>query len=345
MYQRKAALFARIAALLASGAVALLCVDYGPLEGGQPEAGAPVALDLSNRRQLTIGELLALQKLSSLRSLNLSSAGVTDAHLQVVCKLATLEELNLGYTMVTDGGVSELKRLKKLRALWAHGTRITDEGMPTLAALSTLRILWLSTVTDSGLKERVTVPNLEDWCLGGNCISNNRISNNGMEHVSKCANLQRLALYGGVRVEKDGLLMLSNIKTLRSLSLEDMPIGKTELNVLVSMRRLEHLHLSNVGTLDDGLDGVAKLEGLKVLRLPRAVLCERNARAIAALADLGTLTKPSFSRSPFVIRSAPQLLSRLLCGQGGPYGQATVARCALGKNRRAPSTARSQAQG
>src|SRR5438105_87862 len=60
---------------------------------------------------------------------------------------------------------------------------------------------------------------------------------------------------------------------------------------------------------------------------------------------LGTLTKLSFLENRSVIHSAAHLLSHFSFGQGGPYGQATLAGCTLGKSRCRNAGAASQAEG
>jgi hypothetical protein len=85
--------------------------------------------------------------------LNLRSAGVTDAQLDLIASLQVLSHLRLENNPITDAGVSRLTVLKSLSYLNLFGTRISDRGLASLGSLENLRAVyvWQTAVTDAGV--------------------------------------------------------------------------------------------------------------------------------------------------------------------------------------------------
>ena len=88
-------------------------------------------------------KLACLKRLSNLRWLDLSNAGITDAALEHVAGLARLETLSLRFTPITDEGVRQLESSARLKWLDLTNTRVTDDSLPRLAMLVQLERLKL----------------------------------------------------------------------------------------------------------------------------------------------------------------------------------------------------------
>jgi hypothetical protein len=86
-------------------------------------------------------KLACLKRLKSLRWIDLSNAGITDAALVHVAGLARLEWLSVRFTPITDEGVRQLESSARLKWLDLTNTRVTDDSLPRLAMLVQLERL------------------------------------------------------------------------------------------------------------------------------------------------------------------------------------------------------------
>jgi formylglycine-generating enzyme required for sulfatase activity len=158
--------------------------------------------------QVTDFELLHLQKLAKLESLNLGNTQVTDDGLKKLCDkrkndagqevyfegLPKLESLNLGNTQVTDDGLEHLKELKTLVSLVLGNTKVTDDGLKTLR--DTKKNVFGQELHFEGL------PKLESLNL-----SNTQVTDAGLEHLQELKTLQWLDVEN-TQVTNKGLVSL-----------------------------------------------------------------------------------------------------------------------------------------
>ncbi|MCE5267707.1 MAG: hypothetical protein LLG00_07465 [Planctomycetaceae bacterium] len=102
-------------------------------------------------------DLVCLEPLEDLSSLDLSGAPITDAGLVHLKRLHRLELLRLSNCAITDAGLSNLHGLLRLDFLDLSHCAITDTGLVNLRDIKGLHLLILSgcPITDAGL------PNLE----------------------------------------------------------------------------------------------------------------------------------------------------------------------------------------
>jgi hypothetical protein len=101
------------------------------------------------------GDLVALQRLDRLESLNVSGTGIDDAGLPYVGRIRSLRSLHLGQTRITDDGLRHLMGLNRLEHLDLSGTSVTDDGLRHLEGLRALKLLFVheTRVTDEGAAE------------------------------------------------------------------------------------------------------------------------------------------------------------------------------------------------
>jgi hypothetical protein len=133
----------------------------------------PVILIDLHKTGITDADLVALQRVPSLRTLNLHGTSISDAGLAYVSGLTGLLVLHLSDTAVTDAGLQHLKRLTNLRELGLANTKITDEGLIALRGLSNLQILALSGthISDRGLQNLKGLSNLKQVFLSHTSVT------------------------------------------------------------------------------------------------------------------------------------------------------------------------------
>jgi Leucine Rich Repeat (LRR) protein len=88
-------------------------------------------------------DLQQLQKMLSLRWLDLSNTTITDADLAFLEFTPRLEFLLLWSTGITDGGLQHIARLARLQKLDLSGTKISDNGLDRLSELHDLLELYV----------------------------------------------------------------------------------------------------------------------------------------------------------------------------------------------------------
>jgi Leucine-rich repeat (LRR) protein len=114
--------------------------------------------------RVTDADLACVERLTSLRRLDVNFQQITDAGLVHLRDLTELRILNLTGTNVTDAGLEHLNGLRNLQILHLAGTRVTDAGMVKLKTLTSLQQLSVerTPVTDAGIAElRQALPTLE----------------------------------------------------------------------------------------------------------------------------------------------------------------------------------------
>ena len=82
--------------------------------------------------KLSDDDLVNLEGLTHLRSLDLAGSQVTDAGLVHLQAMTDLHHLDLDNTRITDAGVEHLRMLKQLESLSVKNTPISEGGVKTL---------------------------------------------------------------------------------------------------------------------------------------------------------------------------------------------------------------------
>ena len=140
--------------LVASGSAAEPNADQAEATDKIEKLGGEVTVDETSPGRPVIGAKLRLSnvtdtglvpiELATLRSLDLTHSGITDAGLVNLRKLTELQSLDLSYNKITGDGLQHIKGLAALQSLDLSNTDITDAGLEHLerfAELQTL-VLW-----------------------------------------------------------------------------------------------------------------------------------------------------------------------------------------------------------
>jgi len=198
---------------------------------------------------------------------------ITDDGLAHLSKLRSLKKLNIGGSQVTDRGLAYLSQIKTLEHLDLPQRQkgITDKGLAYLGTLPNLKYLSISRThfndpkmnkeyyTDKGLAELAKCRLLEELNIGSIGITDD-----GIDHILKLKNMEKLMLFGCDNVTDKGLTKLTALKSLRELFLTGMSIEG--LNSLQSMPNLTSLTASNLKRNSAVLDlsGLTELEKISL---------------------------------------------------------------------------------
>ncbi len=137
-------------------------------------------------------DLVVLEGLSNLRTLNLDHTATSDEGLKSVARARNLVALSLTNTQVSDTGLGEIGTLTGLEDLRLDRLPITDAGLAHLRALPRLKKLSLfkTLITDRGLVDLKELPSLERLSL-----DDTQVGDEGLRHLSQCPNLKYLSVW------------------------------------------------------------------------------------------------------------------------------------------------------
>lgn len=287
--------------------------------GAAPWIGRLTKLQHLNLNSTGIDDeaMTAIAALPELETLGLYGTGVTDVGLKTLSDSPSLKAVYLGHTRITDRGVAELCKLKDLRALNLlagdpefRGDQpapvITDNVVEALSGQPSLEYLDLSgaTLTDAGLERMAaTLPNLK-----GLVLDFTHVSADGMRHLAKFANLERLRyqgmafddsiahhlsslsklrmLTGDIQFSDSGVKELSSLRNLEVLDLEGSAVTDASMPVLKDMHALKELTLQHTGVTDEGFAMLAGLQTLERVQLTRNKMTTRCVETLAQLPRL-----------------------------------------------------------
>jgi hypothetical protein len=261
---------------------------------------------------LTFPATQTLLRFDALRSLSLDD--VTDADLEEVAKLTSIRSLSITNAKITDFGLSKLTTLPLLTNLRvANSTRITDSGLGTLAILTSLGVLKLHDcplVTGQGLSVLASLPikclelvncsfignkdlqtiagmrELSSLTLGP-CV---HVDVRGLRHITRLPSLDKLDLRGCL-LTNDWLLPVSAITTLKNLRLHTVPgsrvttLGLKALQPLIQLESLEWRF--ELG--DQALQALRPLVALRSIKLG-ADLTDGGLRHLSNMTGLTSVT-------------------------------------------------------
>lgn len=231
--------------------------------------------------------ILALDKLTKMRSFKVWGRQITDESLKVIGKMTSLASLGLQDTLVTgDGG--QLAGLTRLTDLDVFRSTFSDAGLKSVSAASGMKVLKLRDcqVTPEGLKVLAQFKNLERLDL-----SESQADDSTLEALSGLTKLFELELWTS-KVTDAGLEHLVKLP-LKTLLLEDVyDITDAGMQYVGQIKTLETLSLTKTGVTDDGLSQLAGLENLRLLSLDNTAVSKKGVNDLKA--KLPKLEKVSF---------------------------------------------------
>lgn len=196
---------------------------------------------LVNGENVTDEGIAALKSLTELQLLVLPRSQVTDAGIVALSELKKLKELDLFQAPISDNGLSALGGAKDLAKLKLRGTKITSAGLRVIEKFEKLAELDLSeTAIDDGAIEIIaTCPSLVDVNF-----LRTQISSKGIEKLAGLK-LKRLNLDDVKGVDNSCLPAVASIKSLEFLHLGKTAVSDEGVSVLTQLKGLKTLILEN----------------------------------------------------------------------------------------------------
>ncbi len=204
---------------------------------------------LLNNTRITDKTLSVIQNHLNITCLELDGTAVTDSGLKYIAKLQNLEELSLRDTDIGDEGVSYLTEIPVLKKVQLDGTLITENALYELAACPNVEDVTIEfldfnmaevlrnggarlffkqytvdfsrqSLTDEDLallKDYNTVRSLN--------LRYNKISGNGLVHIQKLGNLERLYLSSNP-LNDSAVSILKQMKNLKEISINRTSVSE-----------------------------------------------------------------------------------------------------------------------
>ncbi|MHB0961168.1 MAG: leucine-rich repeat domain-containing protein [Pirellulaceae bacterium] len=245
----------------------------------------------------------ALCEVQELRELNCDYSSITDRVFDCIARLTELSTLAFIDTSITGGSFGVLKHLQSLTTIICNPKECADAAASGLADCPKLRIVRLEgvpTFSDSGIKQVLSLPHLEqlslsdsvlltDACLGDvwrctrlSCfaVSRGNFGDIACAHLAECKTLRDICL-GHTAVTGDGVAALGCIDDLSRLNLSGIPLTSNDLIRLGRCAKLERLSLMDTAIDDLVVDYLLALPALTSLNIVGTRVSPRGIEALS----------------------------------------------------------------
>lgn len=205
------------------------------------------SLHLIAADQLSAAGLDVLRSLPALQHLRLESMTLTNEAVARLVGMPDLRVLELRATSISDAGIDRLRALKRLRGLHFVFRPASDAMLESLSKMEHLRELTIrgSELRDEGLAKLASLTKLEKLDVGWNLLTGA-----GFKPFS-ASKLQFLIVQANSLTD-DSLKLISRLKDLRILWVDDTPLTDATLPTLTAMNRLAMLELRGTRITDQG---------------------------------------------------------------------------------------------
>lgn len=283
-------------ALLAQYSDSATSRDLQAMRGGIGNVGLKAITKVASLQRLSLGRTKiddagakGFRNLKKLQSLDISRTAITDDGLKNLTGLKDLKQLKLNFVLLTDEGCKQIAKLTQLEHLEIQGTPISDEGFKHLLGLQhlkTLDVSWTS-LTDEAITSLVQLKSLDHLGLRGvraltlrglNQLASGHsnltiesllVSNRKLEKspFDDSGEITSFLSYDPGAEDKD-LMFLSNMSSLRRVSISGKEVTDETLRYLAGNKGLISLRLTNTGITDKGIRShCADLTNLQTLRV------------------------------------------------------------------------------
>ncbi len=256
-------------------------IIQGLKEKGATNAGANGGgFSIADCSKLSDADYKAIGSLTNLKSLSFG-VGFTDKSLPLLTSLSQLEAFTTNGFQFSDESVKEFAKFKKLRTLtfFHPGKQFTGTGLSQLAELPNLERLTVGgtyTFSDDGMAAVSKLKRLQQlrvWHAGN--------TNEGVRNLKDLPALesltlgQRLAQKGAACPNDETIALLADLKSLKSLELQE---ARLSYDALVRLKRLVSLKKLTLNGIDIGDADVERLK--KELPGVQVTLTKPNEAAI-----------------------------------------------------------------
>ncbi len=207
-------------------------------------------------------ELAWLRHLPSLRSLNISGNGVTNAGLDHLAKMESLTSISISQSGITDAGLAKLEPLTSLTSLSLSGHEFSGSGLRELRKLPKLVSLSLHSGTDdSDLQGLTEIRQLQMLSVTDLKISEQSV------HLLNQLDFLRQCTLSIADVDDDVLQAIAKVKAPMLLNLRGSKAIPDESWKHLQGSAITGLIVSGISVTDQGLAHIAKIEQLERLQL------------------------------------------------------------------------------
>jgi serine/threonine protein kinase len=224
-----------------------------------------------------------LVEIKTLRQFELADTKVTDRSAELLATCPDLQGVSFMATAITDAGLAHLAGATNLASLSLLDTQVTDDGLKHLAGLKSLRSLALARkVTADGLRRLKALP-IE--ALG---ISHTEVRHD-LGVLKEFPRLKTLSAEG-LFLQDGDVPLLTELKGLEELYLQDNRITDEGLQKLAALKGLRFLTMFQNPVTDAGLDKLRKaLPGCRILPEPKSPADVARRGAAVALLQSGAV--------------------------------------------------------
>jgi hypothetical protein len=213
---------------------------------------------------------------------------VSDENIKNLIHLKSLKTLDLrGTENITDEDLAYLSKLESLNSLLIISEFITEKGIGSLSKLKSLELLTIggSNVNDTCMEKLAQFPVLRRlW------IQHSSITNEGLR-LAELKNMKSLRALGlnYIPITGEGLAFLQEIPNLVELHIYGMKLGPAGFSSLAGMTSLEHLGF-HIEVVNNDLGSLPDLKNLKTLDVTADEVIDKEFRHIARQKSLEFLT-------------------------------------------------------
>ena len=252
--------------------------------------GAIVEVDLMNK-SFDPADVELIAQLSDVVKLSISSPSVNDENFALLAKMPKLQQLLMLNCGITDEGLKSVPDFPELKVLNLRGcANMTDAGMEYVAKapkLDNLALLYTK-IGDEG------VIALKDMKLRALDLRGLRLTGSACQALAEMTTLESLKLRNAREIMDYSFQELKTLVNLKSLSLEDLAITDSALEILPEFVNLKELVIMRTDMMD--VSPIGKLTNLKKLTL-REMTCDLD-----FLAEMPQLEELFFAES--IVRDA-----------------------------------------
>jgi hypothetical protein len=189
---------------------------------------------------------------------------ITDNGVAYLQGMSSLKSVDIGHAKVTDRAATDLAQVQTLEGLIVGG--MTSEGLKNISTLQKLKRLKISShpgfrFNDESLNYISKLKSLENLSIGGD------FSDNGIKSIAANLNLKILSISGAEKLTNKSLAELGTIKSLRHLNIRGArQFTISGLNSLNNLYNLQQLSINKVHR-DHSVIDISSLSNLKNLTI------------------------------------------------------------------------------
>ena len=254
--------------------------------------------------------LFGLQKLTSIRVLDLRGLPIGNDTLMFIAKLENLEEIRIRSGTVTNLGIAQLKKCKKLKIVELQDTDISAgcvEHFREMEDLRYLRIFRCSQFGAEAIGELGVLTNLETLELRDmNC------SNEALKALKPLTELKTVEFSELKGVDAATAIdVLQAYPKLESIRMFAMPVDDSMAKFLAAIPGLKHVYLPATQISDEGLDALTALDLMSLdIHGNKEHITLEGARVLSKFKNLRRLILPETLDDPAlkmeILKSSPR---------------------------------------